>query len=298
MISLVTSMIRAMFSMAKIPYVFTPTPRSVIEKVPATVSASGLRVLLAISDKYNWRDLSTGIVDNSELMSRTGLSAKAVQRGRKQLIVAGIIEAEQQGQHRSPRWKYRFPAEILGLDELPKPKEKTTGQECPEGQVVVDKDVQLLDKDVQPKDKDVQKARMGEEGAKSVQERFFGSQKSTENEGERISSRNSLNNVSGESKSEATAQPKPLAVASGFAGGDKSVKLVDDMLAKAESRLAAGEAVDLEDWKSIAIDAVHPIRGGAEILLDGYNQELIKVEWFKRLANTHKHLISDRGGLG
>ena len=292
MISLVTSMVRAMFSMAKIPYVFTPTPRSVIEKVPATVSASGLRVLLAISDKYNWRDLSTGIVDNSELMSRAGLSAKAVQRGRKQLIEAGIIEAEQQGQHRSPRWKYRFPAEILGLDELPEPKEKvgkTTGQECPEGQVVVDKDVQLLDKDVQPKDKDVQKTRMGEEGAKSVQERFFGSQKKTENEGERISSRNSLKNGSGESESEATAQPKPLAVASGFAGGNKVIDLADKMVALVESRLAAGEVVDLNDWKALAYDALHKDREGAKYLFQSYPEIDLHKEWFTRVRTTHKH---------
>ena len=287
MISLVTSMIRAMYGMAKIPYVFTPTPRSVIEKVPATVSASGLRVLLAISDKYNWRDLSTGIVDNSELMSRTGLSAKAVQRGRKQLIVAGIIEAEQQGQHRSPRWKYRFPAEVLGLDELPKPKEKvekTTGQECPEGQVLLDKDVQLLDKDVQPKDRNVQKARGRRESAKAGYERLFGSQKSTENEGERISSRNSLNNGNGEGESEASAQPKPLAVASGFAGGEKSVQLVGKMLALVEDRLAAGEVVDLEDWETIALDAIHPVREGAKIMIQDYNQDLLKNEWFKRAA--------------
>jgi len=264
--------------MAKIPYVFTPTPRSVVEKLPKTVSASGLRVLLVISDKYNWRDLSTGVVDNSDLMSLSGLSAKAVQRGRKQLIEAGIIEAEQLGKnHRSPRWRYRFPAQVLGLDELPEPRQKSAPKQKP----VLDKDVQLLDKDVQAEDKNVQKGPVDESTVKAEYDRVLGRNEKPEKSGQRIYEIYSLKNANEKSEASETDSPKSSAVAPISAVSDKSVELVDRMIQKAKTKLESGD-LDLNDWESIALDTIHPNRQGAKILFENYNHELVKGEWFKR----------------
>ena len=264
--------------MAKIPYVFSPTPRSVVEKLPKTVSASGLRVLLVISDKFNWRDLSTGVIDNSDLMSLSGLSAKAVQRGRKQLIEAGIIEAEQMGKnHRSPRWRYRFPAEVLGLDELPEPRQKSAPKQKP----VLDKDVQLLDKDVQAGDKNVQKELSGKERADAYWGKVSEDSAKTEKTGQRIYEIYSLKNANEESEAGETDRPKSPAVAPISAVGDKSVGLVDRMIQKAKTRLADG-SLDLNDWESLALESIHPNRQGAKILFEDYNHELVKDEWFKR----------------
>jgi len=270
--------------MAKIPYVFSPTPRSVVEKLPKTVSASGLRVLLVISDKYNWRDLSTGVVDNSDLMSLSGLSAKAVQRGRKQLIEAGIIEAEQLGKnHRSPRWRYRFPAQVLGLDELPEPRQKSAPKQKP----VLDKDVQLLDKDVQAEDKNVQKGLSGKERADAYWGKVSEASAKPEKSGQRIYEIYSLKNGNEESEASETDSPKPKAVAPVLAVGDKSVELVDKMIEKAKAKLESGD-LDLNDWETLALEAIHPNRDGAKLLFGDYNHELVKVEWFKRAVRELK----------
>lgn len=288
MISLVTSMMTAIYSRAKykIDFQFSPIPLRLSAKTEG-LTAQSLRLVLFIGIYYNNKFRSTPLIQNQTVCEKTGLSLRGVQRARNQLVEAGIIVADQQdGNPKSNRWAYKWTAEILGFD--PAEKDESKPESKPKSH---DKDVGASDKDVGASDNTVDKTMSLDEFLNSMTDKVSGPKKKVEKADIRFKSID-LNYKRGfeESKSEATAQPKPLAVASGFAGGDKSVKLVDDMLAKVESRLAAGEVVDLEDWKSIAIDAVHPIRGGAKILLDGYNQELVKGEWFKRLANTHKHL--------
>lgn len=268
----------------KIPYQFTATPMHLVDKIPPTVTAAGLRMLLAITDRFKYREMSTTIVDNSDLMSRTGLSAKGVQRGRKQLVEAGIIEAEQVGSNqRSPRWRYRFPAEVLGLDQLPEPKQKSAPKQKP----LLDKDVQPKDKDVQPLDKDVQKELSGKERADA----YWGKVSEASAKPEKTDIRNieyiSLYNGFEESEASETDSPKSSAVAPISAVSDKSVELVERMVEKAKTRLADG-SLDLEDWESIALDTIHPNRQGAKILFEDYNQELVKVEWFKRVVRELK----------
>ena len=262
----------------KIPYQFTATPMHLVDKIPPTVTAAGLRMLLAITDRFKYREMSTTIVDNSDLMSRTGLSAKGVQRGRKQLVEAGIIEAEQVGSNqRSPRWRYRFPAEVLGLDQLPEPKQKSAPKQKP----LLDKDVQPKDKDVQPLDKDVHDGLSGKERADA----YWGKVSEASAKPEKTDIRNieyiSLYNGFEEQKPSETDSPKPKAVAPVLAVGDKSVELVDKMIEKAKAKLESGD-LDLNDWETLALEAIHPNRDGAKLLFGDYDQDLVKDEWFKR----------------
>jgi DNA-binding Lrp family transcriptional regulator len=264
----------------KIPYQFTATPMHLVDKIPTTVTAAGLRMLLAITDRFKYREMSTTIVDNSDLMSRTGLSAKGVQRGRKQLVEAGIIEAEQVGSNqRSPRWRYRFPAEVLGLDQLPEPKQKS----APKQKSLLDKDVQSKDKDVQPLDKDVHEGLSGKERADA----YWGKVSEASAKPEKTDIRNieyiSLYNGFEEQKPSETDSPKPTAKASVLAVGDKSVELAKKMIELAKTKLADGD-LDLNDWKPLALEAISPNTEGAKLLLVSYNQELLKDEYFKRVV--------------
>lgn len=273
------------YNMPKIPYQFSPMPKFLLDKLPATVTAAGLRVLLAIIDVFDHAisKLCTGRIENKDLMARTGLSAKSLQRGRGQLVQAGIITAEQVGEvSQSSRWQYRFTPLALGMD--------IDVQAATESEARLDVDVQKVDKDVQLLDKDVQ---AGKEEKERLNAYWDSDPEPSEQEEEsdiRISSRNSLNTVIGETGidssevagSDADATYPPL-------GMDRSVELVQKMIAGAES--VDGEMdlkSDLLFW-SLVSQALG--RSGAEDMATvkallsalNYNEMEIKKLWFKEL---------------
>jgi len=287
MISLVTSMMTAIYSRAKykIDFQFSPIPLRLSAKTEG-LTAQSLRLVLFIGIYYNNKFRSTPLIQNQTVCEKTGLSLRGVQRARNQLVEAGIIVADQQdGNPKSNRWAYKWTAEILGFD--PAEKDESKPESKPKSH---DKDVGASDKDVGASDKDVDKTMSLDEFLNSMTDKVSGPKKKVEKADIRFKSID-LNYKRGfeESKSEATAQPKPVAVASGFAGGNKVIDLADKMVALVESRLAAGEVVDLNDWKALAYDALHKDREGAKYLFQSYPELDLHKEWFTRVRTTHKH---------
>ena len=280
MISLVTSMIRAMYGMAKIPYHFTGLPKFVVDKIPDSVTALGFRVLLGVADVHDHSIMLARSVSNEQLMERTGLNRRGLARGRQQLIEAGLIEATQQDENRnSSRWNYRFRPEILvpigdGLQVRP------DGPSVEESPKQIDQVVPQVDEAVPLSDKAVSLQQALSSG-KSVATTLV-SEPKTEDDSEGIRIRDNislLESVASETKSSHHDLTEPAGAGSVVV--NKSVELADKMIALAKVRLEVGE-VDLNDWEGIALDAVHPDREGAKILIKDYNQDLLKNEWFKR----------------
>ena len=263
--------------MSKFPFQFSASPKFLAQKIPDTVTAQGLRLLLGICDYHNHRYLSTPPIHNQKLMDRTGLSARGLLRGRQQLVEAGIITAHQQDDNRkSPRWSYRFTEQILGVELVEEGIEKA--------EMDSDANVTLNTKVVRSIEIPDWLKGEAKVPSKPVAVEVSEPKKEAEKSDIRINSLElSIKRDFEGQKSSETDSPKSPAVAPISAVGDKSVELVDRMIQKAKTRLADG-SLDLEDWESIALESIHPNRQGAKILFEDYNQELVKVEWFKRVV--------------
>jgi|10_taG_2_1085330.scaffolds.fasta_scaffold41660_3 hypothetical protein len=263
--------------MAKFPFQFSASPKFLAQKIPDTVTAQGLRLLLGICDYHNHRYLSTPPIHNQKLMDRTGLSARGVLRGRQQLIEAGIITAHQQDDNRkSPRWSYRFTEQILGVELVEEGIEKAEKDS--------DEDVTLNTKLVRSIEIPDWLKGEAKVPSKPVAVGVSEPKKEAEKSDIRINSKElSIKRDFEEQKSSESDSPKPIAEASVLAVGNKSVELVGKMIELAKSKLAGGE-VDLNDWKPLALEAISPNTEGAKLLLVSYNQELVKDEYFKRVV--------------
>lgn len=110
--------------MAKIIYNFSPLPRYTIDRViegskesNMSLTSSGLLLLLAVADWFNWKKLTTPYIRNQKLMDRTGLSKRSLLRGREQLVKSGIMTVSQEDDNpKSDRWAYAFTKKVLGFD--------------------------------------------------------------------------------------------------------------------------------------------------------------------------------------
>ena len=263
------------YNMAKFPFQFSASPKFLAQKIPDTVTAQGLRLLLGICDYHNHRYLSTPPIHNQKLMDRTGLSAQGLLRGRQQLVEAGIITAHQQDDNRkSPRWSYRFTEQILGVELVEEGIEKAEKDS--------DEDVTLNTKVVRSIEIPDWLKGEAKVPSKPVAVEVSEPKKEAEKSDIRINSLElSIKRDFEEQKSSESDRPKPPAVAPVLAVGDKSVELVDRMIEKAKAKLESGD-LDLNDWETLALEAIHPNRDGAKLLFGDYDQDLVKDEWFKR----------------
>ena len=108
----------------KASYNFSSLPEKAIDRVMRAsketgqgLTSSGLLLLLAVSDCFSWKWLSTPYLRNQNLMDRTGLSRRSLQRGRQQLIKSQVVTAWQEDDNpRSDRWAYAFTKKVLGFD--------------------------------------------------------------------------------------------------------------------------------------------------------------------------------------
>tara|TARA_Y100000310_G_scaffold246181_1_gene251325 strand:- start:1235 stop:2011 length:777 start_codon:yes stop_codon:yes gene_type:complete len=251
-----------------------------VDKIPDSVTALGFRVLLGVADVHDHSIMLARSVSNEQLMERTGLNRRGLARGRQQLIEAGLIEASQQDENRnSSRWNYRFRPEILvpigdGLQVRP---DRPSVEESPKQ---VDQVVQQVDKTVPLSDKVVSLQQALNSG-KSVATTLV-SEPKNEDDSEDIRIRDNkslLESVASKTKSSHHDLTEPAGAGSVVV--NKSVELADKMIALARSRLEVGE-VDLNDWKSLALEAISPNVEGAKLLFVSYPEQEIKDEWFKR----------------
>ena len=125
----------------KILYQFSASPKFMVSKMPSSVTSAGLRLALVVNDYFNPVMLATPAIPNDKLCQRAGLTLRSLQRGRNQLIKAGVLEAEQVDSN-SGRWIYKFTDSVLGLEA--EPAAELTDQTAEEG----------CDTDVEPKKTD------------------------------------------------------------------------------------------------------------------------------------------------